>query len=333
MEWMQTQSFPRLQTLSVYLSRNDLWVERPHFSHQAILFFRSFEPLKQLSIVGPMDYQIVDAVLAHYGQSLRKLSLHPLEAIPFQPNGRDPQDLPFHFTKDCVLQLRDQCPNLEELTILVKRNMSRASEAKLYKCFGEMKALRALSLILDCSNWRVTRDPTYEPDFDEQDREPVDAERQWLKIGDVKETLINCAIDEALACSIWKTISQIKTGRPLERLKLWPTEAGEYGTGLRMSYKFKGVIHELARSWLIERDPRGDEEEEDFTVKELQLERRLMFRERDVIFLSHFEQPWIWGICRSIWPSRDGTDDSREDWSKFRDDWSSFPLEELPRGS
>jgi hypothetical protein len=29
---------------------------------------------------------------------------------------------------------------------------------------------------------------------------------------------------------------------------LWPTEAGEYGTGLRMSYKFKGVIHELARS-------------------------------------------------------------------------------------
>jgi hypothetical protein len=332
MEWMQTQSFPRLQTLSVYLSRNDLWVERPHFSHQAILFFRSFEPLKQLSIVGPMDYQIVDAVLAHYGQSLRKLSLHPLEAIPFQPNGRDPQDLPFHFTKDCVLQLRDQCPNLEELTILVKRNMSRASEAELYKCFGEMKALRALSLILDCSNWRVTRDPTHEPDFDEQDREPVDAERQWLKIGDVKETLINCAIDEALAWSIWKTISQIKTGRPLERLKLWPTEAGEYGTESRMSFKFKGVVYELARSWSIERDPRGDTE--GFTVKELQLERRLMLRERFASFMSsHRQDPWLWDICRSIWPSRDGTDDSREDWSKFRDDWSSFPLEELPRGS
>jgi hypothetical protein len=332
MEWIQTQSFPRLKSLDVYLSRDNRHVERPHFSQQAISFFRSFEPLKQLSIVGSMDQQIVDAVFACHGQSLRKLSLHPLEAIPLPPMGRDPQDIPFHFTKDCVLQLRDQSPNLEELTILVKHNMSRTSEANLYKSFDEMRKLRALSLILDCSNWRVTRDPTNKPDFDEQLQEHVGAEYpSWLKRGDVKETFINCAIDEALACSIWRTISQIKTGRPLERLKLWPTGAGEYGTGTRMTWKFSGIVYELARSWSIER--RGDTQ--DFTVKELQRERRLMLRERYASFMSHRQKhdAWVWSICRSIWPSQDGSDDSQEDWSKLRDAWSSFPLEEKSRGS
>jgi hypothetical protein len=197
--------------------------------------------------------------------------------------------------------------------------MSKASEADLYRCFGEIINLRTLSLILDCSNWRVTRDPTYEPDFNEQDREPVEAEtRLWLKRGELKATFINCAVDEALACSIWKTISQNKTGKPLERLKLWPTGAFEYGTGQSLPMTFTFIELNLTRSWLFERDPRDDTE--DFTVTELQRERRLALEEQfDMFFSGRRQDHGVWEVFHSIWPSRDGSKD-------FRDDWSSFPL-------
>ncbi|KAF1825054.1 uncharacterized protein K489DRAFT_314252 [Dissoconium aciculare CBS 342.82] len=318
MQWIvQTQSFPLLKSLCVQLTRDNAQVERPLYREQAITFFRSFESLEQLSIDGPIDFQIKDAALAHHGKTLKKLSLHPFEQIPYPPHRDDKQDLPFHFTKDCILQLQAQCPILEELTILVKRNMSK--EADLYRCFGGMRNLRALSLILDCSNWRVTRDPTYKPDFDEQDREPVEAETgSWLKRGELKATLINCAVDEALACSIWKTISQNKTGKPLERLKLWPTGAFEYGTGQSLPTTFIFIELNLTRSWSFERDPRDDTE--DFTVTELQRERRLALEEQfDIFFSGHRQDHGVWEVFHSIWPPRAGSKD-------FRDDWSSFPL-------
>lgn len=59
--------------------------------------------------------------------------MHPFEETPFGVNVRCLRDLPFYFTKDCVLQLRAQCPLLEELTIFVKRDESSAAEAEIYR--------------------------------------------------------------------------------------------------------------------------------------------------------------------------------------------------------
>jgi hypothetical protein len=236
--------------------------------------------------------------------------LRPREEIPIGINVRNLLDLdvPFHFAKDSVSQLRDQCPILEELLITVKRNKSSESEAEMYRCFGEMANLRDLSLQLECSNWRVTRDPTYAPDFDEGDQEPVETGRYpWLKRGELKETLINCAVDEALACSIWKTISQNKTGRPLEHLRLQPTGAGEYGTSTRLPPAFTMMVKEMARLWRFERVLRDDTE--DFTVMEL----------RRVKSVCDPQDPEFWEVFRSVWPSKDGS-------KTFRDDWASFPL-------
>jgi hypothetical protein len=255
MEWItQTQSFPRVRLLSVQITRDDLFVEKPHYREQAISFFHTFNSLEQLSIEGPIDYQIMDSTLAYHGQTLRKLSLHPFEETPLGVNVRNLRDIPFRFTKDCVLQLGAQCPLLEELTILVKRDKSSTSEAEIYRCFGKMINLRSLTLLLECSNWRVTRDPTYAPDFNEGDQEPVETGRYpWLKRGEAKKAFINCAVDEALACFIWKAISHNKTGRRLERLKLCPTGAGEYGTAARLPPTFAVIVQNLARCWLCER--------------------------------------------------------------------------------
>jgi hypothetical protein len=323
MEWIvETQSFPNVKILYVHVTRDDLYVPRPNYREQAISFFRTFDSLEQLSIDGPIDRRIVDDILALHGRALRKLSLHPFEAQPVGPNVRNLRDLdvPFHFDKDCVLQVRDQCPILEELTILVKRNKSSASEAEVYRCFAEMRNLRSLSLLLDCSNWRVHRDPTYAPDFDEGDQESVETGiimYPWLKMGELKDAFINGAVDEALACSIRKTISQNKVGRPLERLRLWPTGVGEYGTANGLPPTFIGIAQNLARSWLFERVPRDDTE--DFTVTELRQRERLAIDEQEARYLDRPHCPGFWKAFRSIWPAKDGSKD-------FRDDWSSFPL-------
>ncbi|PSN74958.1 hypothetical protein BS50DRAFT_628208 [Corynespora cassiicola Philippines] len=265
MDWVvQNHSFPRLRTLSVRLTRGDMAGESPHYSQNAVSFFQLFEPLEQLFVHGPMDSHILDTILSHHGQKLKKLALHPTESPFAYDNGRNRRDIPMEFTKDHILQVQAQCPLLEELAITVKRDMSSASEAERYRCFRKMRKLQSLFLILDCSNWRVLRDSTYNPQFDGEDQ--LEGPRRGLKRGTFKETLINCAVDEMLARSIWKFTSYKETGRRLERLKLWTRGGDKFGDSTSSSsiYTFTKC---LSRSWLIERVPREDRD--DITVREL----------------------------------------------------------------
>lgn len=170
------------------------------------------------------------------------------------------------FTKDRILQIQAECLALEELAIPVKRNKSSASETTMYRCFAKMESLNSLFLTLDCSNWHVNHGSTYNPQFDKEDQKLVDTYAPNVKRGILKETCINCAVDEALARAIWEVISKNKTGRRLERLKLWTTGGQEYGTGRSLSH-ITNVLDNLSRSWLIERVPRDDKV--NITVREL----------------------------------------------------------------
>lgn len=321
MEWMaQTQSFPKVRTLEVRLTRDDLFLERPHYSAQAISFFLAFEPLERLHIDGPIDLAILDNVLSHHGPTLRKLHLHPFEERPYSfPNDREPTDIPFQFTKEHIIQIEAQCPILEDLAIAVKRDKSSAIEADIYRSFSGMKHLRSLFLILDCSNWRVTRDPTYHPDYDEEDQKPLHHDKYpGLKRGDLKEAFLNCAIDETLARTIWHTITITRPGQRLERLKLWPTGAGEYGHfRCNLPSTFTDLTEHLARSWLFERSPREDG---GFTVRELGRESRRSRNQQAAAYLDHGHDAEIWSVFRDVWPAGDGG-------GGWRDTWSSTPLE------
>jgi hypothetical protein len=316
MAWVaRNHSFPQLKTLSVYLTRDDLFHERPHYSEHAVSFFQAFESLKELSIDGPIDSKILATVLSHHGQTLRKLSLHPSEDTAID-TGRDLQDIPLEFTKNHILQIESQCPVLEELVIPVKRNNSSASEAEMYRCFGRMKRLRYLFLILDCSNWRVTRDSNYNPKFDEKDQKPLSLFTYYiLKRGELKKTFIDCAVDEALARSIWNTISQNKTGRRLEQLKLWTTGGGIYGASTGLPNNAQAIVGNLAQSWLFERVPQDDKE--DFTVRELGQNGRKARCQDEPKYLDRSPDSEIWEVFRSIWPAKEGSKDWRDDWSSF----------------
>jgi hypothetical protein len=314
MKWLaQTHSFPQLRTLKVSLDRDHIFQDRPHYSEDAVSFFQALEPLKQLSVHGPIDSQIVDAIMSRHGKTLQKLSLRPIESPYTYGIGRDPQDIPMEFAKEHLIQIQVQCPILEELSITIKRGMSSPSEASTYRCFSKMERLRSLFLTLDCSNWQISRDPEYNLQFEGEDQQPVDEIDCRLKRGHLRQTLINCAVDKALARSIWNTINQDKTGTQLECLRLWTMGGSESGA-VTFSHADGTILRNLSRSWLIERDPRDDRN--DLNIRELGKHAR---KSENKPTESELTESAVGQVFRTIWPRREGS----KDW---RDDWSSFPL-------
>jgi hypothetical protein len=75
----------------------------------------------------------------------------------------------------------------------------------------------------------VARDPDLEDKtlFDIVDRETWRIDK-FVKKGHLRETLMNCAVDNTLARSIWETICQNKTGQKLEALKMWTYGGGHF---------------------------------------------------------------------------------------------------------
>lgn len=316
MDWMiQNCSFHRLRSLRVHLSR-DLIVERPGFADTASTFFKLFKPLYELSVSGSLEPKILDAILSRHGPTLQKLSLRPIDREMIVPNGRALLDMPMVFEREHILQIQTQCPALRELAITVKRTKSDATEAKIYKIFGKMGCLQSLFLTLDCSDRRIAQDSTRtnDPSFDEFDREMY-LELGLLK-GHVRDTFMNCAVDETLARSIWETICGDKKGRPLQSLKLWTTGGGRW-----LSFICHGGILDaakyLSRSWLIER--RNDNNMID--VRELgRWGRKGREQIMAVMLYKRKGRRDLQQVFRRIWPHKEGS----KDW---RDDWASLPLQ------
>ncbi|ROW15086.1 hypothetical protein VPNG_03411 [Cytospora leucostoma] len=337
MEWIvQNCSFPRLRTLGVRLDRDNVRVERPHYTDKAIAFFRAFEPLDELSVAGSLEPEILDAILSRHGPTLHKLSLRPKERPRDVNLGQLPgREAPMIFAKDQILQLQTQCPELQELAIPVKRMKSNALEGEIYRIFRKMERLQFLFLTLDCSDWRVTQHSTStdDPSFDEYDRGEVDVcLGTRLKRGHLREAFINCAVDEMLARSIWDTICQGKVGKPLESLKLWTKGGGQFGDSGRQS-AISEIIDSLSRSWLIERDIGNDE---NIIIRELgrrareirDQERRELDRRAREFFNQQArddnnpQAPEAsdtdpMRVFRRIWPRKEGNKDWREDWAGF----------------
>lgn len=326
MEWIvENHSFHQLKSLSVCMGRYNETEDKPDYASAAMAFFKAFEPLEELSAYGPLEHKIVKVILSRHGSTLKKLVLYPSESPCNDINGRHLTDMPLVFGRQQLLQIQVSCPALQELAVTIKRTKSDAVETEMYRTFGKMERLNSLFLTLDCSNWRVTRDSTLADDsfFDEFDHERFsDSAMPTLKIGHVRETLINSAVDEALARSIWATICQAKIGESLESLKLWTSGAGEWGNGTGFS-DLGDIFLQLGRSWLIERIV-GDV----VTVRELGRRAR---ETRDQQLTENYKS-WSnsgsrsWDLSRQatvfrrIWPPK-------EDSSDWREDWASFPLQ------
>jgi hypothetical protein len=313
MEWVARNcAFTNVRTLDVYMQRDDTYRETPQYSSHAVSFFQALSPLEELSVTAPLDARILDAILARHGPTLKKLSLHPFEEVHHVVGARDIRAMPLKFTKDRLLQIQAQCPAVEELALPITRDKSRAREVEMYTCFAQMKNLRWLFLTLNCANWRLGRDGTYNPQFNGHDDEVIDPDQPYLKRGVVKDTLINCAVDETLARAIWDAVGRNKAGKQLTRLKLQTSGGGEHGGGFFPSW-VADISRNLSRSWLIQPCPRHDEK--GVIVKELGKRAREVddAKMRNRQFMEPSE------VFEEIWPRKEGS----ESW---QDDWSSFPL-------
>ncbi|KAI9713617.1 MAG: hypothetical protein M1820_001000 [Bogoriella megaspora] len=327
---VQNCSFPQLKTLRVHLGRDDMIVERLGYPDAAVAFFKTFEPLEELIVSGPLDLKILDAILSQHGPTLQKLSLRPTEGETSVENGRIRSEVPMVFEKEHLLLIQAQCPALRELAIPVKRTQSNAIEAEIYRTFGKMECLEILFLTLDCSDWRVSRDSTRrdEPSFDEFDREIV-YDLDFLQKGHVRETFMNCAVDETLARSIWDVICQAKLGKPLQSLKLWTHGGDQWGNGTSNG-GIGPIVDKLSRSWLIERDVGNDNGI--ITVKELSRRGREIRDQKEAAiqatrlkkFGAEANVERGWGVFRQIfhriWPPKEGS-------KNWREDWKSLPLQ------
>jgi hypothetical protein len=316
MDWIaQNYSFPNLKTLEVYLIRDDVFDARPNYTQHAISFLRAIHPLEKLTISGAMDSQILEAILDYHGSTLHKLNLNPIEDLQVITNGRQRSEIPLEFTPWHIHQIAIHCPHLSNLSLPIIRNASRASETACYKALAQIKPLRALFLTLECTNYRIRRDPTYDPQYEGDDNQLALSAMDHLKRGTVKQTLINSAVDANLARSIFTLIRNHKRGRQLESLKIWTNGAGKFAT---TSYgSIDTFVRNLSRSWLIERVPGHEVEEDDISVREL----ARLGRESGEELIGGRVDGEVEKIFWEIWPEKQG----KEGW---RDSWRGFKLEE-----
>lgn len=319
MRWIvQNCSFPRLKALRVRLGRNQDPSEWPDYAGDAISLFRAFEPLDELSLTGPLEAEILGAILSRHGPTLRKLELRPMEDPIRVRTILDRRYVAMQLGKDHILQIQAHCPALEELSMPIKRTKSDAVEADIYKSFGKMERLNSLFLTLDCSECWLDRQSSSNPLFDEQDNECCHYfQLGWLQKGHLGNIFMNCAVDETLARSIWETICQHKIGTQLQSLKLWTTGGGRLGE-YHDNEDIRDIVDNLSRSWLIERVVG-----EQINVRELGRQGRKM---RDQKLTNRYNMgraltgTEALRVFRRVWPQKDGS----EDW---REDWSSLPLQ------
>ncbi|KAL1852475.1 hypothetical protein Daus18300_012156 [Diaporthe australafricana] len=263
MRWMvQNCSFPRLETLRVRLRRDDEDIDKPNYAVDAAAFFRAFEPLEELSLSGPLEPEILNSILFRHGHKLKKLGLFPHE----NPFDSRLMHVPMILTREHIEKIQARCPAVYDLSIPIKRTNSDRTEAELYRGLGKFARLQRLFLVLDCSNWRVMRDSTLtdDPSFDDDDRELFITINSHIKRGHVRECLVNCAVDETLARSIWETICRDKITQ-LKSLKLYTTGGGKFGN-TSSYWDLRKLVSNMSRSFIIER---AGEEDDSISVREL----------------------------------------------------------------
>jgi hypothetical protein len=267
-------------------------------------FLRSLPSLITLKIVDEVRRNDFETILRYHGASLRKLCLSPF--------GRLSQ---ISITPQEIAQIRESCPQLEDLSLTIPRSRGDAAEVAVYRALGTLSGVQKLSLTLDAFEFSaaLTDDSDDEYGFDEFDRQLSEhrSAHSHFCNGHIRLAFINRALDENLARAIFQSISSTRMSGalPLRKLKLSMTGHGVFTMGI---FTIRDVFEQIGRSWLLMRNPRDDRPDELLVREPGRQERegthrRSLARDLEVIF-------------RKIWPER------RKEGSDWRDDWHSLPL-------
>lgn len=326
------------------------------------LFLRSLPPLKSLKVTGNLCQSTFECIIERHGGSLRKLHLSARPSCHHDDSTRH-----FVIREEQIQQIAKGCPLLEDLTIKIPRTQGDADEMAIYRALGSMPTVQNLYLTLDCSmTFFSNTDLDYLPEdddyearvpteshFDAYDRRIVPMTMPngiGIRRGHIRDTFVNSALDESLACSIFHAISSGKQLNSLPLEKLTVTTSGAFVFSYRPCWpsSFPDLTDRMRKLWLVQRNPRDD------------IHDRLVAKSLGEIgddndtgySFGNQHQKEAKEIFLRLWPEKGDTDvtnnngDQNKTWQdkeytqysppllveewqgSWRDNWHSFPLQQ-----
>jgi hypothetical protein len=303
-------------------------------AHQSgIQFLTSLRPLASLTLKGWNNSHSITPILSLHGRTLTRLVIEPYRENPF--------------TASDVTVMALLCPKVQELDITISRSEGDSSEVERYRSLGKFRALRDLQLRLDLTNIKLLlpeldedRDngvpftPVH-PSFDEFDIKPCEmspgpngsvCDRLSFRNGDIRQMLVNSAIDEALVQQIFHILQESKNAnsstRTLQSLEV--SQCGKTETWDTLGYNghvlFSGVPMAMERTWLATR-ALGVAVGIDIVQTDVAAMKSRLAYHKDFWDWRDDRLPsWLWPSFRRLWPKKNG--------ASWQDDWHSFPLAE-----
>lgn len=207
-------------------------------------FLSDLPPLKNLIVHGSIRERVLHTICERHGGTIVGMGLrilvHRKEDMTDDPQWLDSQ----HFGT-----LAENFHRLSTLFAQVRRTRSNASEARIYKELGRIRSLRTLTLELNCEDPRNPGPPLDGWDDFNRKKIPSLNMNDQVYFGHFEDKIINSAIDEDLALSIWKIITRRNTY--LHSLELLPV--GGHTFGYDTTTDLHEVIDHIARHYMITR--------------------------------------------------------------------------------
>ncbi|KAF2998834.1 hypothetical protein E8E13_002620 [Curvularia kusanoi] len=267
-------------------------------------FISNITALSHLRIKGALPPRVLEGILDHLSPTLQVLYL-----IPGAP-----------FDSSSIAEVTGRCNHVKELGISIRRAWNKPGEdIAVLKAIGRMPCLSDLYLTLDASDFTLEATETEhappDPSFSDFDLETFDTRTSGyikLRNGNIRDALINSAIDADLVKAVFNTII---SGTPdgetssLRRLSLKAAGGGYWGENTRDS-GVQMIVKEIGRGWVVERSDHND-------VLEIRREeRREELADDDDERCDLYDSSACQSepIFRKIWP---GNGDWWEEWHAF----------------
>ncbi|KAL6234842.1 hypothetical protein BDW75DRAFT_157221 [Aspergillus navahoensis] len=296
------------------------------FYTAAEAMFDSIPPLTYVCLLGSYKPTLLTTALRKHGPTLLELKLN------VGPQDWNHQTLRRLRAKGqsvtgplCPVEeihsLAAHCPSLQTLCIAIQRN--RGLETPAYAALALFPALTTLELYLNCPplvdpNETEPLSPVPPRDLTEFEKaQPPPSTGLDVPIWYIRDTMINSAIDEDLAKTIFTHIRAHQVGdRRLARLKIRPLYSAPAVAATSISLASNNNIFKApAPSWTVQTDLLAGVK----AVKHMQkqIDRRWV-SEGDV---------QLEVIFNSVWPPVEGEEGEGENKGNWLQRWRSWPLQ------
>ncbi|KAJ5646664.1 hypothetical protein N7490_003036 [Penicillium lividum] len=286
-------------------------------------FLSSLSPLSTLILHEWTGKYPLECFLPQHGSKLTKLVIS---------TGKNS-----HLSPSDLKKISEYCPHLEELEITLLRSQGDATELECYRNIGGLLQLQSLTIKLDVTSVKLCNSDYGGTDalsgskctitapnasFDEFDLKPCvkrpgsNPHQLLYRNGDIREILINHAVDRNLAKAVFNTIQggrEPGTGilQSLNLSCVGIVGLKKHYTGSVWHFPDQEVLSSLGRPWRITRLSKGKPE-----VDELRpaLKAEAYGKAGDPL------PAWLEELFRRVWPQEQET-------SSWIADWHSLPFE------